>query len=161
MSAINESNMSDSINNLTGVKLLQLRTEWIQRADNHLSKKLVDDDGLVYKISCCYFVFAKAAMDYKDAPDALKIARMYCHKIINIIENITGENIQELADRINGKEKSVPTNILYWCDVIDLKKEQIYKEIYDFIQGESDDIINNSLPELIAQVEYMKKIINN
>jgi hypothetical protein len=135
------------VTKLLNVKVAQLHVKWLKEAMQHIHKENPGD--LVYKICCCYRVFSHAASQYKEIPYALEIARYYANEIIDIIETNTGENIRELADRINGREGSIPTNMLFWCDAIELKKEQTYHDVWVFIHS----AIENTVPFVLNHPE--------
>lgn len=124
-------NMETLTEELLNVKVAQLYVKWMQNVREYIDRNNPAD--LTYKICCCYHVFSRAAADYREIPYAVEIARYYTHNIIRFIEEQTGEKIQELADRINGCEGSIPMNLLYWCDVIDRKKEEIFEDVREFI----------------------------
>ena len=143
----NQAQISELSENLLNVKVAQLHVKWLQDAMSHIDKSNPGDP--VYKICCCYHVFSKAAHDYKNIPYSLEVARYYAFQIIDFIEEQTGEKIRELSDRINGHEGSIPTNLLYWCDAIDAKREEIYYEVWEFIYLS----IENLVPILLSNPE--------
>lgn len=123
---------------LLNVKIFQLQVQWLRSAMIDLQTGA----DPVYKVSCCYFVFAKAAADYRDVPYALKIARFYAGAILNIVEEATGEKVRELSDQINGRANSIPTNLLFWCDAIEKHKDEVYEKVLNFIRISSDEIVS-------------------
>lgn len=134
---------AELVEKMINVKISQLHVKWLKEASEHIHKDNQKD--IVYKICCCYHVFSKAAGNYKDIPYAFEIAEYYAHEILCIIEEKTGEKIRELADRINGRENSIPTNLLFWCDVIELHKTELYEAIWGFIYLS----IENTVPRIL------------
>lgn len=104
----------------------------IDKAINYIN--IENPQNYTSNICCCYRVFSKAIYDYKDVPSLVEELRYYAGEMIYIIDKITGEKIRETSDTFNEREKSIPTNLLYWYDIIENKKEEIYSEIREFIK---------------------------
>lgn len=114
------------------IKVMQIEAKWLKNVHDIMNS----DKGLTYKISCIYAVFSIAAGDYRDVPVIVEKARAYAQNIIKIVQDITGTSIQELADQINGRENSIPRNLLYWCDILEEHKELLYFHVSRMMRDE-------------------------